>query len=291
MLDRSEVYYADPRSFNDPLDSSPGVVEGLELPRLERLFYVMAKARFGPDKANEKIGYQRYMSTEYGDYRTDPEVEDYYARNLASSVIQWLREEIGDHGVLSLASRWDCPLMWSHYANEHRGLCIEYSTKEAEFASLGKVNYRGSRAIRLSDVHLWKVEKEQAAEDRIRAAIYFSKAPDWRYEREWRDLKSKAGVHPAPAPPAAIYFGHRCHSTIIRTVIRLFEKAEFPIRFYAVRPNEKDFRLRRFRLNASEIISDTVRLPAGWEFREAFAIESERDSSNQNSSTPGQTLV
>lgn len=41
-----------------------------------------------------------------------------------------LDSELGNEGVLTLSATWKSGLMWSHYADEHRGICIEYDTRD-----------------------------------------------------------------------------------------------------------------------------------------------------------------
>ena len=47
----------------------------------------------------------------------------------------------------SLAARSECPLMWSHYGDQHKGLCIGYSMPNSAAENIHKVTYGGSRLI------------------------------------------------------------------------------------------------------------------------------------------------
>lgn len=270
LLDFAEVYYADPRSFNDPLDSNPTIQVDTDLASLERLLYQMLSATQGKDVARKTMSNHRYMSTEYGDYKTDPDVAAYYTRRLASHISDLLSTEQGRRGVLSLASKWDCPLMWSHYADEHRGLCIEYTLSDAAFNNLLQVSYSRSRAVRISELIDWKMKGNQSAEQKIVDTFFFSKAPQWRYEREWRDLAEAPGTASAPAYVNAIIFGLRCDPTVITTVVKLHAQSARPIKFYAVRPSDGSFRLKRDAIDKDEIESTGVPSPAVLEFRDVF---------------------
>jgi len=48
-------------------------------------------------------------------------------------------------GIIALSSRWDSILMWSHYANNHKGYCIGFDSKKLVdskmFSSFGLVSY------------------------------------------------------------------------------------------------------------------------------------------------------
>src|SRR5207302_6745181 len=118
LLSQAEVYYASPAKFNDPLDCRPTVQVDADRSSLEKLYYKMLIVAHGKERALREIRNHRYMSTEYGDYQVDPETEAYYMRMLASNIKKLLYDEIGRRGVLSMAERWNCPLMWSHDADE-----------------------------------------------------------------------------------------------------------------------------------------------------------------------------
>ncbi|MDE1311747.1 DUF2971 domain-containing protein [Vibrio aestuarianus subsp. cardii] len=85
-----------------------------------------------------------------------------------------------DHGIISFTEEKDNLLMWSHYADEHRGMVIEFDTEHSFFNSdanykLLPVMYRKSRLNKLGK-HLMEP--------------YFHKSNEWAYEKEHRLLLS-----------------------------------------------------------------------------------------------------
>ena len=85
-------------------------------------------------------------------------------------------------------------LMWSHYANNHKGFCIEYEIppysveKESLFCNLFPVIYTDQR-IDLSKFHLnWDRTGRPSTEDLNDYYKYglLCKSLDWRYQQEWR---------------------------------------------------------------------------------------------------------
>jgi hypothetical protein len=113
-LTEAEVFYAKPRSFNDPLDSDPTIDIDIDRASLEKLLFRLLTRTLVREAAAQKIGYRRYLSTEYGDYEKDPKVEDYLKRMLAQDLKDEVDDELGDTGVLSLSATWKSALMWSH---------------------------------------------------------------------------------------------------------------------------------------------------------------------------------
>ena len=89
-----------------------------------------------------------------------------------------LEEKIG---VVCFSERPDSILMWSHYANCHRGFALEFELDEK---SLEKVVY-STEAPQLpneTDTNIEAVRKE------VFNRALRTKAIDWAYEREWRRI-------------------------------------------------------------------------------------------------------
>ncbi len=89
-------------------------------------------------------------------------------------------------GILSLSEVPDSLVMWSHYADQHRGIVIEFDGSHSTFncrptpksivGYLGKVVYTEHRPTAL-DQH-------------NETSVLLTKASDWYYEKEWQIFKS-----------------------------------------------------------------------------------------------------
>ena len=188
LLKEATIYFADPMKFNDPLDCSPSIVTDTSLPVLEKLFLKMfvAKAEATEDSrslALQALRDERYQSTQYGNYESDPDAETYYRSSLGQCILALIREEFASHGVFCLAEKKDCPLMWSHYGAEHQGICIEYDLSDGACDNIQRVSYNSQRSIRCSDLVQWKSHGSEAARKAVWDAYFFTKAPQWKYER------------------------------------------------------------------------------------------------------------
>ncbi|HEY3332797.1 MAG TPA: DUF2971 domain-containing protein [Capsulimonadaceae bacterium] len=98
-----------------------------------------------------------------------------------------LREEFG---IFSMTETWSNLLMWSHYAESHKGFVLGFDTSRAEFA------YPRSRPFG-EGTHLAAVEYRQERpamytldNDQVREGL-FVKSAEWEYEREWRMVIQK----------------------------------------------------------------------------------------------------
>jgi hypothetical protein len=131
--------------------------------------------------------------------------------------------------------------MWSHYADEHRGLCIEYDMTDNDCKNIKAVDYKQPRNIKVSDIIAWKKHSTEA-ENIILNTFFYSKAQQWHYEKEWRDI-NKSGVNSAPFKISAIYFGFRCDVSIKTSIVKLFTGE--PIKFYDIFTPNNSFDLKR----------------------------------------------
>ena len=82
--------------------------------------------------------------------------------------------------ILSMSDRCDSPLMWAHYANEHKGVCLCYDYKVFKSKAF-KIDYLKDRVVKecntMDDI-------DKYAKESLLYKFY-----DWSYEREWRVLR------------------------------------------------------------------------------------------------------
>lgn len=108
--------------------------------------------------------------------------------NNVSSVFNKLRVTTG---VSCLSELDDSLLMWAHYANNHRGFCVEYDLMEIR-EQLGftpiPIVYSDDRVC-LHSINPDTVEKDSWA---ILIRSLSTKSPEWSYENEWRIIRDKA---------------------------------------------------------------------------------------------------
>lgn len=266
MITEAEVFYAQPKTFNDPLDCNPSFEADIGRLELEKTLYRLLRARMSKEDAWKEIDYNRYMSTEYGDYRTEPEVDEGLKRNVAYQIEREINRQLGVQGVLSFSQTWRSGLMWSHYADEHRGFCIEYDTTDMAHPNLAPVSYRAPRAIKASDLYAWKLEKDDAAKKRVLDTYFYSKSPEWRYEKEWRDITPDHGLKGVEYRMSAIHFGMRCDRSVMSSIVKLLDNND-DIDLYAVYPRKTTFRLTRELVDRDEVAALAIREPGFLMFR------------------------
>ncbi|MCA6969225.1 DUF2971 domain-containing protein [Pectobacterium carotovorum] len=158
----NKIYCSNPADFNDPWDMKPLVKQITnERDRSEFITYLRngiteeKTARFVEENLNNHVWI------------------DEFARDLVLG--HWRTLET-IFRVYCLTSKPDNLLMWSHYANNHRGICLEFDTKNAVFGSAWKVEYHDEYPYTLWDDNY----------DVMRTAL--TKAKCWAYEGEYRIL-------------------------------------------------------------------------------------------------------
>lgn len=215
ILDK--LFFANPSTFNDPLDTRPGLDVDVGTEDLERILRMLVERRVSGEMtaAAKAIRYSGPRTSEHitkhAHLRADEAVEE--ARHHAASPDYGMDDPLPvvlgheverellqryDRGIVSLAERANCPLMWSHYGDQHRGLCFGYSVPEG--LKLERVRYGGSRTVKASLVDAMLNGDVHAAAG-VDAAVLLKKAQDWH---------NPAGAPPpgSPASPGAAQGRH-----------------------------------------------------------------------------------
>ena len=290
-----EVYFADPSSFNDPLDTRPCVEADLEVSELQDVLRTLVERRESATllTAAKSIGYRGPNTTTRIEERskrrakavlddlkyhsTNPErsgTETDAHRFLLTSEIESELLKRYSKGIYCLGTRTSCPLMWSHYGDQHRGLCIGYTVPDRERSNLFKVQYGGSRLVLTSDVASM-LAGDSAAAKAVDSAVLLQKANDWKYEREWR-LLGPRGNQRSPLELSSVTFGMRCSSTVQHAVVKALEGRDMDVKFYEMHEQRGSFKLSRRTLNVDE-------LGASYPARALTALEAFEDADEQTS--------
>ncbi len=166
-LSENKIHFPDPSALNDPWDCRPWFDdEDLDPVAIEALGeWIFSHRPAGPVSDVELRATKDAVRNNQG-----------YRR----AALQRLSEDF----IKLIPSRWriycltpvpDSTLMWSHYADNHRGICLEFGTDIRLFGSAFEVMYR-------SEYPKWapNLVAERGVE------ILLTKSDDWKYEREFR---------------------------------------------------------------------------------------------------------
>lgn len=270
----AKLYYSLPTGFNDPLDCNPSIVVDIDSHKMIALLEkVMADDGCVKSQIGEEINRIYYFSTEVELFDDIENYEKVVSYNIATEVRRRLRFEYGAKGVLALTESWNNPLLWSHYAAQHQGICIEYNVDKRAADIIRPVNYRAPRSIFASDMFAWKCENNEESRKKVYDTYFYAKAPQWDYEKEWRIVNEKSGVRQSDLSMSAIYFGMKV-SPVWKWMLAKTLNSDQDVILYEVFADEATFDLQRREVERGELESRGINRPAFSAF-ENFMTEEE----------------
>ncbi|ATW02119.1 DUF2971 domain-containing protein [Sphingorhabdus sp. YGSMI21] len=271
MLVEDVVYLADPTTFNDPLDTKPTLNVDIDNDALEGILSQLIEQRStaemsaaaksikyrGPKTINHIARQSRKKADQLlADIRYNATNPDYEIDDPTQHLLRYyLQEELlrrYNKGVFSLAERANCPLMWSHYGDQHRGLCLGYSIPDASANDVYKIQYGGSRLVEASSVFAM-LDGDEAARQKVDESVLLKKAKPWGYEREWR-LIGMRGEHSSPLELEEVIFGTRCTPSVKFAVVKALEDRDRAVQFFEIHEQHGSFLLKKRLLNTDELI-------------------------------------
>lgn len=183
-LFEGQIFFSSAEVLNDPFDC---------------LAYVREKD-WHIEKINERIK------------DVDPELSDSLLKECASEVEERVLKNIQcdlkkEARVACFSETVDSILMWSHYANKHKGFCIEYDFSVDK--TLNKIMYPviyGKN--RFDATNIFISPNEHSA-----LSPFYFKSKEWGYEKEWRLVahekmfSDNEFYYNAPNCIRGIYFG------------------------------------------------------------------------------------
>lgn len=205
-LKKNRIWLSAPSGFNDPFDSKPLFNEN----EFENLI-----------KYNDKLAYLLNKSG---------------IDNIISSINDLLEKEIENFRISCFTENdYTNTLMWSHYANSHKGFCLLYDYNQDIFKRneffwlcINPVIYSKQTfdiakhlytMLLSAYTHLNNIEQKINFNNLLLYAIVLYKNKIWEYEKEWRIVMEKRlhgveNIINAPTPKA-IYIGINTHPTNI----------------------------------------------------------------------------
>lgn len=113
-----------------------------------------------------------------------------------------------NHGVLCFSRSWRNPLMWSHYADKHRGFCLGFDIPDDRTKP---IRYDAKRLPSLIPRLLAGTPDSEA----LMKCLLFTKFQDWKYEAEVRVYTDLKNVD----PPTGHYFAKFSDDLSLKEVI------------------------------------------------------------------------
>lgn len=275
LLVSDKLYFANPNSFNDPLDCNPSVRDDInDVDVLKKIL-----KRLIIDNTKKELT-EAASKIKYSGPRTLEKIESLGEREAAQVLsgiddfllifdddIVFVINDILEHikknlmtnytsGILSLAQNYDCPLMWSHYADQHKGFCIGYDVSDNLFHDIHALNYEGARFITTQQIYDMLFDSNESvrksAKKAIDEVVLLSKAPQWSYEKEHRVILEQ-GLQDNPFRLSDVTFGLRFKDSARFSVMKALSGRAGDLEFYEMVLSNDSFELERIPLSVEHM--------------------------------------
>lgn len=223
LFSTARIWCSPPSQLNDPFECRPYVTfEGSKQQILERILRMDQLPEEDAEAKAEEI-------FQNGQWR-DPDVVNKARKDLLKA----LETKIG---IYCLSRVQDSILMWSHYASDHKGYCLEFeATNHTEV-------FGEARPIRYSDAYpiisCFDTPKEKQSE-----LALLTKYKGWAYEQEWRIIDHENGPGFREYPPEllkSVVFGLRMPEGDKAKIREWIGRRGHTVQFYQAERNEDRF--------------------------------------------------
>lgn len=223
ILINNRLYMSSANDFNDPFEGSipldySGSVDELLLRYIKG--YKEIEGHDFPPAQIEKIKAAISM-------RTEAELKSFGTMEL---------EELKKRfGICSLSSNKNSILMWSHYAQNHTGICIGIEGLENNVVKkvFYETKYPAAKYIKHTPREI--IDKQ-----------FFTKSYEWEYEHEYRIVAQNLVGKTFPIVPSMIKYvicGCKMSLPAMDHLINLLKKREYPVTLYQAKKKKNDFGL------------------------------------------------
>lgn len=220
LLESKTLWFSSPKNFNDPFDCNVDLLDFT--PSHEGI----------KEFINQKVsGNRATRREEIAKNKRDP-------FRIKSQVAGQTQTNFHKSGVCCYSEVNDNILMWSHYSDNHKGVCLKFNSSLRTLGTMtAKVNYLSGYLTS----NFWH-EKG--------GAIYhlvFTKAADWKYEREIRSIRilDNGAIVFDINLLEEIIFGCRTDAAVIDRIIKITSDKQYKhIKFKKAKQTKSSFTLR-----------------------------------------------
>ena len=170
-LREQRIYCSNPATLNDPWDCRP---------RFDNRPH-----RYNPDELTDwsiEIADPPLTAWQKADLANQIRSPG-YIQKLIDGLSDYVQRTIAELRVYCLTTDPCSSLMWSHYANNHQGICLEFDTANPLFDQAQRVDYS-------LEYPLWLPHQEM---EKTARALLLTKSANWEYEHEFRIVGVQEG--------------------------------------------------------------------------------------------------
>ncbi|PTN32677.1 DUF2971 domain-containing protein [Desulfonatronum sp. SC1] len=227
VFSESKIWLSNPLAFNDPFDCMPKVVIHKNHYKREQFYKMLVKSRF-PNYTKAQI---------------KRELKNPVFRRISTHAYldEIFKKFLKDFGIYCLSEVPDDILMWSHYSDSHKGICLQFKAKTdlTIFWEAYKVKYQDD----YPEVNIMDLGNYDQFFN-----LFATKSNHWKYEQERRIIKTpdEGGsntYHFEPDLLAGVILGAKITEREQQIVNEWISKSSTPINVYRAKINENSYKL------------------------------------------------
>ncbi|TWO31501.1 DUF2971 domain-containing protein [Seonamhaeicola sediminis] len=234
IITEQELFFSGIEAFNDPFD---GRVKLRSNGKLNEIKAAQVRVQY-TNKLVKEEKYEGITLNQAFDLVNERISEELISNDEYKKELQTKVQKIhNEKGVLSLSSIPDNILMWSHYSDNHTGICFgfDWNKDDEVFGNYKKIRYQ----THYDDIWSWLHTDNEIVE-----SIIYNKSIDWHYEKEYRIILDSISARKFNKENLKeIIFGCKTSEEDINEIIELvkdnnlkvnFKKAEIDVNRYAL---------------------------------------------------------
>ena len=183
-----DLYFPPASQLNDPFELHP--VFSLDAPEeIQHSDFVRMSKKFAPTLSD--VQHQAEADRMLSDSLSPENIQTtasiiqlFYSRYLTQNV-----------GVFCVTAKPTNLLMWAHYADSHKGICLEFDGATDVLAQAQRVTYSAERI---------PINPYLDTNNEMLVKGLLTKSDHWSYEDEWRAFRNSEGPGIVKIPPAAV---------------------------------------------------------------------------------------
>jgi hypothetical protein len=230
LFSRPEIWFSSPAALNDPFECRPWYnFEGTKEQVLEVFERIIR--RHHAHWTQESVSTEA-MNWYSGGRHQDPRFWTQFRRDL----VNMIKARIG---LCCLTRTNTNILMWSHYASEHQGYCLEFAASSTTpfFGEAQKVHYSEQFPV----VNFFNTPNDTQVD-----LMFLTKFSGWKYEEEYRivDHQFGAGLHAYPVELLkSVTFGFRTPEADRAKIRDWLRKRNAEVKLYQAAIDDREFKI------------------------------------------------
>jgi hypothetical protein len=174
LLAMKQIYAPHSSELNDPLDCEIELADFSQEEAKE--FLIIGGKKRGIPEEVIRSNLQSYLEKN-GDLKQEA-MDDF--KNALSKAVKSMK----NYGIICFSEKPDDILMWSHYSDNHGGICLEFTAEKGSDLANPQLNHKVDYLDEYPKLKIIDFIREDPIV--VSKKAMWSKAKFWEYEQEWR---------------------------------------------------------------------------------------------------------